>query len=117
ESALKKNPDHPGACHFYIHAVEASNRPERAIACAKRLPELMPGAGHLVHMPAHTYMRAGMYNDAVEANAHAVQVDEHYFEGRKVEGFYRLAYYPHNLHFLFAAASVEGRSAEAIKAA
>jgi tetratricopeptide (TPR) repeat protein len=97
--------------------VEASNRPERALDCAKRLPKLMPGAGHLVHMPAHTYIRAGMYKEAVEANEHAVHVDEQYFEGRNAQGFYRLAYYPHNLHFLYAAASFEGRSGVAIRAA
>jgi tetratricopeptide (TPR) repeat protein len=117
ESVIKKNPNHPGACHYYIHAVEASNEPGRALPCAKRLPKLMPGAGHLVHMPAHTFMRVGMYKEAVEANAHAAHADERYFEGRNVEGFYRLAYYPHNLHFLFAAAAMEGRSADAIKAA
>ncbi len=117
ERAIATNPNHPGACHLYIHAVEASTRPERAVACAERLAGLMPGAGHLVHMPAHIYMRVGRYNDAVASNVHAVIVDEHYIEGRKPEGVYPMLYYPHNLHFLWAAASMEGRSAEAIRAA
>ncbi|TAK09291.1 MAG: tetratricopeptide repeat protein [Candidatus Manganitrophaceae bacterium] len=117
ESVLKKNPDHPGACHYYIHAVEASMAPQRALPCAKRLPSLMPGAGHLVHMPAHTYIRVGMYKEAEEANVHAVHTDERYIEDRKVQGFYALAYYPHNLHFLYAAAAMAGRSEVAIKTA
>jgi tetratricopeptide (TPR) repeat protein len=117
EGILKRHPDHPGACHYYIHAVEASPRPERALPCAKRLPALMPGAGHLVHMPAHTYMRMGLYREAEEANRHAIAVDEAYLQDRHPEGFYPMVYYPHNLHFLWAAASMEGRSAEALRAA
>jgi len=117
EHVIKTDPNHPGACHYYIHAVEASFHPERALPCAERLPKLMPGAGHLVHMPAHVYMRLGRYGDAVERNAEAATVDEHYFEGRHPKGFYPMVYYPHNLHFLWAAATMEGRSAEALRAA
>lgn len=116
ETAIKKNPDHPGACHLYIHAVEAV-KPQLAVPCAERLAKLMPGAGHLVHMPAHIYMRVGRYDDAVKSNVTAVSVDHHYIEGRKPEGLYPLMYYPHNVHFLWSAASMGGRSAEAIKAA
>jgi tetratricopeptide (TPR) repeat protein len=117
ETVLKKTPNHPGACHFYIHAVEASMTPQRALSCAKRLPNLMPGAGHLVHMPAHTYIRVGMYKEAEEANVHAVHTDERYIQDRNPQGFYPLAYYPHNLHFLYAAAAMAGRSEVAIKTA
>jgi tetratricopeptide (TPR) repeat protein len=116
EAAIKKDRQHPGACHFYIHAVEAV-KPQLAVPCAERLAKLMPGAGHLVHMPAHIYMRVGRYDDAVKSNAAAVEIDHHYIEGRKPEGLYPLTYYPHNLHFLWAAASMGGRSDEAIKAA
>lgn len=116
EATIKKAPDHPGACHLYIHAVEAV-KPQLAVPCAERLAKLMPGAGHLVHMPAHIYMRVGRYDDAVKSNVSAVSVDRHYIEGRKPEGLYPLMYYPHNVHFLWSAASMAGRSAEAIKAA
>jgi tetratricopeptide (TPR) repeat protein len=117
ERVIKANPNHPGACHFYIHAVEASMHPQRALPCAKRLAGLMPGAGHLVHMPAHTYMRVGMYQEAEEANVHAVHVDEGYIRDRKPQGFYPMAYYPHNLHFLYWAAAMAGRSRVAIATA
>ncbi|HET8760105.1 MAG TPA: hypothetical protein VFN94_03505 [Nitrospiria bacterium] len=117
ERVIKANPNHPGACHFYIHAVEASMHPQRALPCAKRLAGLMPGAGHLVHMPAHTYMRVGMYQEAEEANVHAVHVDEGYIRDRKPQGFYPMAYYPHNLHFLYWASAMAGRSQVAIATA
>lgn len=117
EAALKKNKNHPGACHYYIHAVEASFEPERALPCAKRLAKLMPGAGHLVHMPAHVYLRVGMYKEAEEANVHAIHADENFIQDRKAQGFYTIAYYPHNIHFLYAAASMAGRSKVAIQAA
>ncbi len=80
EYALDRDWDHPGACHLYIHALEA-HEPERAFACAERLPSLMPGAGHVVHMPAHIYVRVGRYADAIETNEHAVHADESYLEG------------------------------------
>lgn len=118
ERVLRDHPDHPGACHFYIHAVEASSEPQRAVPCAERLGGLMPGAGHIVHMPAHVYMRVGRYADAARANEHAAHTDEAFFERRpaNAKGFYSF-YYAHNLHFLWAAAQMEGRSAEALRAA
>ncbi|MFN2567631.1 MAG: hypothetical protein ABR499_21765 [Gemmatimonadaceae bacterium] len=116
ESVLKRNPNHPGACHYYIHAVEAMY-PERAVDCAERLPSLMPGAGHIVHMPGHIYIRVGRYNDAVEANVHAVHADESYIADQRPQGIYPLAYYPHNYHFMAFAATMAGRGAEAVEAA
>jgi tetratricopeptide (TPR) repeat protein len=117
ESVLAKNPDHPGACHYYLHAVEASSQPERALPCAERLPGLMPGAGHLVHMPAHIYMRLGMYHEAVERNQQAAHVDEQYLADQHPTGEYADGYYRHNLHFLWASLAMEGRNVEAMKAA
>lgn len=117
ESVLAQNPDHPGACHYYLHAVEASLEPERALPCAERLPGLMPGAGHLVHMPAHIYMRVGRYHEAVERNQQAAHVDEQYLAGQHSTGEYADGYYTHNLHFLWASLAMEGRNGEAMKAA
>ena len=117
EGVLTRNPNHPGACHYYIHAVEASLDPGRALPCAQRLATLMPGAGHLVHMPAHIYIRVGMYEEATESNVHAVETDRHYLEGRTSSGAYRLGYYPHNIHFLWMALTMQGRSAEAVQTA
>lgn len=117
ESILARNPDHPGACHYYIHAVEASSQPERALPCAERLPGLMPGAGHLVHMPAHIYMRVGRYHEAGERNQQAAHVDERYLAEQHQTGEYADGYYMHNLHFLWASLAMEGRNVEAMKAA
>ena len=117
ESVLALNPDHPGACHYYIHALEASSYPERALACAERLPDLMPGAGHLVHMPAHLYIRLGKYHEAAERNEHAAHVDQAYLASRMPSGDYADKYYSHNLHFLWASLMMEGRSAEATRVA
>ncbi|MGD9728181.1 MAG: hypothetical protein AB7G68_21420 [Nitrospiraceae bacterium] len=117
ERTLELNPNHPGACHYYIHAVEASSNPKRALPCARRLPDLAPGAGHLVHMPGHIYLRLGMYQEAVERNVHASAVDHDYLEHRKLTGVYPVGYYPHNVHFLWSALSMEGRSKEAMKTA
>jgi tetratricopeptide (TPR) repeat protein len=117
EHGLGFAPNHPGLCHFYIHTVEASLTPERALPCAERLAGLMPGAGHLVHMPAHVYFRVGRYADATMANVHAAHTDEIFLADRQPKGIYRYYYYAHNLDFLRAAAMMEGRSAEAIKAA
>jgi tetratricopeptide (TPR) repeat protein len=117
EAVLVKNPDHPGACHYYLHAVEASLQPGRALPCADRLPGLMPGAGHLVHMPAHIYMRVGKYHEAVEGNQQAAHVDEQYFANQHTTGEYADGYYRHNLHFLWASLAMEGRNIEAMKAA
>ncbi|MHB1225282.1 MAG: hypothetical protein ACYC2G_14740 [Gemmatimonadaceae bacterium] len=116
ERTLAANPTHPGACHFYIHAVEAAH-PERAVACAERLAALMPGAGHIVHMPGHIYVRVGRYMDAVTANEHAVHADESYIRDQRPEaGIYTAGYYPHNFDFLAFAAAMAGRSAQAIEA-
>jgi len=117
ESVLAQKPGHPGACHYYLHVVEASSQPERALPCAERLPALMPGAGHLVHMPAHIYMRLGKYHDAVERNQQAADIDQQYLAGRNQTGEYADGYYTHNLHFLWASLAMEGRNVEAMKAA
>ncbi len=117
ESVLKRNPNHPGAAHYYIHAVEASRQPERAERYADRLGKVAPGAGHLVHMPSHIYMRIGRYRDAAQSNARAARIDEDYLEKYNIQGVYRIMYYPHNVHFQWAAASMEGRSKEALQAA
>ena len=117
EAILAQFPNHPGACHYYIHTMEASQTPERALACAERLPGLMPGAGHLVHMPAHIYMRLGRYHEAAEQNAHAAHVDREYLGGRPLSGDYADEYYSHNLHFLWASLLMEGRKTDALKAA
>lgn len=117
ESVLKRNPEHPLAIHLYIHAVEASSQPHRAEAPADTLRHLVPGAGHLVHMPSHIYWRVGRYADASQANVMAAAVDEAYIAACNAQGFYPAAYYPHNIHFLWAASSMEGRSAIAIEAA
>jgi tetratricopeptide (TPR) repeat protein len=119
ESVLKRKPDHAGAIHLYIHAVEASPDPGRAEAYADKLAALVPGAGHLVHMPGHIYLRTGRYNDASMANMNAIKADEAYFGGDAVAGnmMYQVGYYPHNIHFFVASASLEGRRTDALKAA
>ena len=117
ESVLEKAPDHPLAIHLYIHAVEASSTPGRAEAAADRLGALVPGAGHLVHMPAHIYWRIGRYHDASEANIRAAEVDEEYIAQCNAQGFYPALYYPHNIHFLWAASTMEGRSSLSIESA
>lgn len=117
ETVLERSPLHPLAIHLYIHAVEASSTPGRAEFAADTLADLVPGAGHLVHMPAHIYWRVGRYNDASEANVKAAAVDEAYIAACNAQGFYPAAYYPHNIHFLWAASSMEGRSKVAIEAA
>jgi tetratricopeptide (TPR) repeat protein len=116
ESVIARNPNHPGACHFYIHAVEASD-PQLAVPCAERLARLMPGEGHMVHMPAHIYVRVGRYKDAAMSNVHAIHMDETFIEGQPQPTVYSLAYYPHNIHFLAFVSSMAGRSAQAIDAA
>jgi tetratricopeptide (TPR) repeat protein len=117
ESVMARDPNHPGANHYYVHAVEASQTPERAVPSAERLASLVPGAGHLVHMPAHIYWRVGRYQDAIVANQHAVHSDETYMPERPVRSWYSALYYPHNIHFLFAATSMSGQSAQALEAA
>ena len=117
ETVMARNPDHPLALHLYIHAVEASSTPQRAEKAADNLAGLVPGSGHLVHMPAHIYWRVGRYNDASEANIRAAKVDEDYIAQCNAQGFYPALYYPHNIHFLWAASTMEGRSELAIDSA
>ena len=119
ESVIARNPDHAGALHLYVHAVEASSAPERGAAAADRLRELVPGSGHLVHMPAHIYARVGRWHDAVIANQRAIEADDAYLAlcRGNTQGVYPLGYVPHNHHFLWFAASMEGNGAMAQSAA
>ncbi len=113
ESVLHRWPEHPGANHYYIHAVEASPNPERALAAANRLGKLVPAAGHLVHMPSHIYARLGYWDPAAASNAAAVAVDRAYLKGKPAGGLYPLMYYPHNIHFLLYAQASQGQCAAA----
>ncbi len=117
DRVLQAEPDHPLALHLYIHALEASNDPSRAETAADRLANLVPGAGHLVHMPSHIYYRIGRYNDAALANQRAADVDEAYIAACNAQGFYPALYYPHNIHFLWSAATMQGQSALSIESA
>lgn len=117
ETALQKWPQHPGLNHFYIHAIEASAEPERALASAELLRDLVPAAGHLVHMPAHIFIRTGRYHDAVIANERAIAADSSYITQCHAQGMYPVAYVPHNHHFLSAAATFGGNSAKSLLAA
>lgn len=116
ERVLARSPQHPGANHYFIHAVEASGNPERAVPAAERLPGLMPAAGHIVHMPAHIFQRVGRYADASEANRRAVRADEAYLAKTRAPGYYPM-YLGHNHGFLAYSASMLGRSAESLRAA
>lgn len=115
EYTLKKYPEHPGAHHLYIHLVEASNTPELALPSAKFLETAMPGAGHLLHMPTHIYIRTGQYARSIEWNLKAVQVDEDYLSASANQGMYRMGYYPHNIDFISFSSYMEGRSAMGIQ--
>ena len=117
ESVLARDPAHLGANHYYIHAVEASAHPERALSSAVRLETLAPASGHLVHMPAHIFMRTGNYAGAIAANERAAAADRAYIAKTRAEGIYPAMYYNHNLQFLAAAAMMQGKRAEAGKAA
>jgi len=117
ETVIAKHPNHPGAPHYYIHIVEASQDPDRAVPSADLLGGLMPGAGHLVHMPSHIFIRVGRYADASAANVSAIAADESYIEQCQAQGLYPIGYYPHNIHFLWSASTLEGRSRSAIDAA
>lgn len=117
ESVLKRNPNHIGANHYYIHAVEASLNPERGLASAYRLKTLAPDAGHLVHMPAHIHMRLGDYETAAKANAQGADADRAYIKVAGSQGFYPMMYYNHNVHFFAIARAFEGNYADAKKAA
>jgi tetratricopeptide (TPR) repeat protein len=115
EGVIAKRPDHIGANHYYIHAVEASNDPGRALASAERLPKLVPAAGHLVHMPSHIYFRVGNYDASANANIRAIKVDRVYIRARNPTGMYPMMYYPHNIDFLWASYMMEGNSKGAAK--
>lgn len=117
EGVLRRNPNHTGANHYYIHAVEASTTPERGLASAARLGWLAPNAGHLVHMPSHIYIRTGDYTEAAKSNADAIQADRKYIEKNGAMNLYAMMYYNHNIHFLSAASAMGGNYAEAIKQA
>ena len=116
EKAIEIDPDNPGAHHYYIHMVELP-KPDLGVPSADRLGKLMPSAGHLVHMPSHIYIRVGRYKDAVVANQKAILADEDYISQCYAQGMYPLGYYPHNIHFLWSAASFLGASDIAIDAA
>jgi tetratricopeptide (TPR) repeat protein len=117
DEVLAKDPNHAGADHFLIHVMEASKTPEKALAAADRLSTLAPSAGHMVHMPAHIYMRTGFYEKAAASNVRAIAADESYIEQCRAQGAYPLYLYPHNMHFLWAASTFEGNSALAIATA
>jgi tetratricopeptide (TPR) repeat protein len=117
ETVLRQAPEHPGALHLYIHAVEASTTPERAEHAADVLLKLMPDAGHIVHMPSHIYYRVGRYDDAARVNEMAAKVDETYIAACRAQGFYPVGYYGHNIHFLWTSAEMQGRYQTAIGAA
>ena len=117
ETVLKREKLHPGALHLYIHAVEASNTPERAEDAADKLEPLMPQAGHIVHMPSHIYYRVGRYADAAAVNTLAAKKDEDYIAACRAQGFYPLSYYSHNIHFLWTSSEMLGRYGAARDAA
>ncbi|MDZ4860884.1 MAG: hypothetical protein SGI88_18065 [Candidatus Hydrogenedentes bacterium] len=116
ETVLERNAKHAGAIHYYIHSTEASPYPEKAEPYADRLGKLMPGAGHLVHMAAHTYIRTGRYEDGVRVNIRAADVDRDYIAFRNPQGPYSMMYYPHNIHFIWSCAAIGGGSRRAISA-
>ncbi|CAN7587332.1 tetratricopeptide repeat protein [Massilia sp. LjRoot122] len=117
ERVLERNPSHAGAAHYYIHAVEASSHPERALPAARILARQIPGAGHVVHMPSHIYYRLGMYREALQSNLDAIAVDEQYFGRSPSDPVYRGAYYPHNIHFVMVSALMGGDGRTALEAA
>jgi tetratricopeptide (TPR) repeat protein len=115
ESVIKRDPNHMGAIHYYIHAVEASASPERALAAANRLAAMAPAAGHLVHMPAHVYIRTGDYAAAVKTNEAAAIADRAYIKASGAQGLYSMMYYSHNLHFIAMCSAMSGDYAESMK--
>ena len=112
---LRRDPNHPGANHYYIHAVEASSNPERALPSAMRLGSLMPGAGHMVHMPSHIFLRLGDHEASAAVNETASEVDRKYIERSGAKGVYPLMYYSHNLHFVSYARMMQGDFPRAIE--
>jgi tetratricopeptide (TPR) repeat protein len=117
ERILQRHPSHPGGLHFYIHLMEPTDRADRAVSAADTLLSLMPAAGHMVHMPSHIYQRVGRYADAVRSNQLAVLADEDYITQCRAQGLYPMSYYPHNIHFLWFAATMDGRGHLAIDSA
>jgi tetratricopeptide (TPR) repeat protein len=117
ESVIARNPRHPGGLHMYVHLVEGTDTPERAETAADTLLTLMPAAGHMVHMPAHIYQRVGRYADAIKSNQLAIAADVDYITQCRAQGLYPTGYYPHNIHFLWFAATFDGQSALAIQSA
>jgi tetratricopeptide (TPR) repeat protein len=117
ENVIRRNPRHPLALHLYIHLMEPTGNPERAESAADTLLTLMPAAGHIVHMPSHIYQRIGRYADAIRSNELAVEADEDYIAQCRAQGLYPMGYYPHNIHFLWFAATADGQSRKAIEAA
>jgi tetratricopeptide (TPR) repeat protein len=117
EKVIEKNPQHPGALHLYIHLLEATDKVDKAEGAADRLLTLMPAAGHMVHMPAHIYQRVGRYADATRSNELAIAADEDYIAQCQAQGLYPMGYYPHNIHFLWFAATADGRSKLSIDSA
>jgi tetratricopeptide (TPR) repeat protein len=117
ESVIRREPNHLGAVHYYIHAVEASNSPERALAGATRLAQLAPAAGHIVHMPAHIYIRTGDYEAAMKTNQKAALADQAYLSASGAQGIYPMMYYSHNLHFIAMCAAMNGNYAESKRGA
>ncbi|WP_026354794.1 tetratricopeptide repeat protein [Massilia niastensis] len=117
ERVLERNPSHPGAAHYYIHAMEASAHPDKALPAARVLARQIPGAGHIVHMPSHIYYRLGMYREALQSNVEAIAIDEKYFSGSPSDPVYRGAYYPHNIHFVMVSALMGGDGKTTLDAA
>lgn len=117
ERVLERNPRHAGASHYYIHAMEASTHPEKALPYARHLAAQAPGAGHLVHMPSHIYYRVGQYRDALQSNLDAIAADEAYFGNAASDAVYKGAYYPHNIHFVMVSALMGGDGRTALEAA
>jgi tetratricopeptide (TPR) repeat protein len=117
ERVLKRNTTHPGAIHYYIHVMEASNYPEKALPYARRLAKQSPGAGHIVHMPSHIYYRLGLYQDALQSNLDAIAADEKYFARSDSDPLYKGAYYPHNIHFVMVSALMGGDGKTALESA
>ena len=117
ERVLERNPSHPGAAHYYIHTMEASSQPDKALPAARVLARQIPGAGHIVHMPSHIYYRLGMYREALQSNVEAVAIDEKYFSASPSDPVYRGAYYPHNIHFVMVSALMGGDGKTTLDAA
>ena len=116
ERVLERNPTHPGAAHYYIHAMEASTRPDKALPYARTLARQIPGAGHIVHMPSHIYYRVGLYKEALQSNLDAIAADERYFRRAESDPVYKGAYYPHNIHFVMVSALMGGDGKTALQA-